>query len=241
MDKMKDNLKHHNAKLQELTLEESIQYVIANLKGKVKFSTSFGIEDQVLTHFLNPYHHQIEVFTLDTGRQFNETYEVFQKTQTKYPKMNIQVFYPEEKDIQHYVTKNGINGFYDSIESRKQCCYIRKVKPLQRALQNTNVWITGLRAEQSQNRENMQFLEWDEDNNLIKFNPLLKFNLADLESLVAANKIPINSLYEKGYVSIGCAPCTRAIAKNEDFRAGRWWWENGKKECGLHIHRDNNK
>lgn len=241
MDKIRQNLEKYNAQLQELTLEESIRFVINNLEGKIKFSTSFGIEDQVLTHFLSPYHNRVEVFTLDTGRQFNETYEVFQKTQSKYPETIIQVYYPEETDVQNYIKKDGINGFYNSIESRKQCCFIRKVKPLQRALKNTNVWITGLRAEQSQNRETMQFLEWDSDNNLIKFNPLLQFSLATLEELVETNNIPINSLYMKGYLSIGCAPCTRAIDKNEDFRAGRWWWENGKKECGLHIHIDNNK
>ena len=241
MDKIRQNLEKYNAQLQELTLEESIRFVINNLEGKIKFSTSFGIEDQVLTHFLSPYHNTVEVFTLDTGRQFNETYEVFQKTQSKYPETTIQVYYPEETDVQNYIKKDGINGFYNSIESRKQCCFIRKVKPLQRALKNTNVWITGLRAEQSQNRETMQFLEWDSDNNLIKFNPLLQFSLATLEELVETNNIPINSLYMKGYLSIGCAPCTRAIDKNEDFRAGRWWWENGKKECGLHIHIDNNK
>lgn len=241
MDKINDNLEKYNTQLQGLTLEESIQFVVNNLNGKIKFSTSFGIEDQVLTHFLSLYHDKVEVFTLDTGRQFNETYEVFQKTQSKYPEIDIQVFYPEEKDIQNYISRDGINGFYNSIESRKQCCFVRKVKPLQRALQNTDVWITGLRVEQSQNRETMQFLEWDSDNNLIKFNPLLKFSLAKLEELVETNKIPINTLYKKGYLSIGCAPCTRAIDKNEDFRAGRWWWENGKKECGLHIHIDNNK
>lgn len=241
MDKINDTLEKYNTQLQQLTLEESIQFVVNNLNGKIKFSTSFGIEDQVLTHFLSLYHDKVEVFTLDTGRQFNETYEVFQKTQSKYPEIDIQVFYPEEKDIQNYISRDGINGFYDSIESRKQCCFVRKVKPLQRALQNANVWITGVRAEQSQNRESMQFLEWDSDNNLIKFNPLLKFSLNKLEDLVETNKIPINALYKKGYPSIGCAPCTRAIDKNEDFRAGRWWWENGKKECGLHVHIDNNK
>ena len=240
MDKIKKDLQKYNDLLNNLSLEESIQFVIDTLEGTIKFSTSFGIEDQVLSHFLYANATKIQVFTLDTGRQFNETYEVFQKTQAKYPNLSIKVFYPEEKDIQNYIAKDGINGFYDSVASRKQCCFIRKVKPLQRALENTNVWITGLRAEQSQNRETMQFLEWDEDNQLIKFNPLLKYSLAELEVLVDEKNIPINSLYKKGFLSIGCAPCTRAISKDEDFRAGRWWWENGKKECGLHVHIDNN-
>lgn len=241
MDKIKDKLKEYNTYLETLSLEESIRFVLNTLEGNSKFSTSFGIEDQVLTHFLNPYANKIEVFTLDTGRQFNETYEVFQKTQTKYPEINIKVYYPEENDIQEYISQDGINGFYDSIESRKKCCFIRKVKPLRRALANTNLWITGLRAEQSQNRETMSYLEWDEDNKLVKFNPLLKYSLSQLEEEIDTNKIPLNTLYKKGYLSIGCAPCTRAISKDEDFRAGRWWWENGKKECGLHVHTaDNN-
>uniref|UniRef100_UPI00404B75B1 phosphoadenylyl-sulfate reductase n=1 Tax=Flavobacterium sp. TaxID=239 RepID=UPI00404B75B1 len=230
----KEKIAIYNKVMQSMSLEESLHFAINNIAGNKKFSTSFGIEDQVLTHFLSKFQSGIEFFTLDTGRQFNETYEVFQKTQTKYPDLQIQVFSPEEKDLQEYISKNGINGFYDSIESRKKCCFIRKVKPLQRALQNTTLWITGLRAEQSMNREKMQFLEWDESHKLIKFNPLLNFTLAELETIVQKHNIPINSLYHKGFLSIGCAPCTRAIEPQEDFRAGRWWWENGKKECGLH-------
>lgn len=240
MDKIINQIDNWNKQLDALTIEESLSWVLHNLSGNVKFSTSFGIEDQVLTHFISPFYSKIEVFTLDTGRQFNETYEVFQKTQSKYPKIKIQVYYPDESDIQKYTTNHGINGFYDSIENRKECCFIRKVKPLQRALKNTDVWITGLRAEQSQNRESMRFLEWDNDNKLIKFNPLLKWSLNEVETAVEKYNIPINALYNKGYLSIGCAPCTRPITKEEDFRAGRWWWENGKKECGLHLHSNNN-
>lgn len=240
MDKIKERLTQLNAVLQELSLEESLAFVNENLEGKKVFSTSFGIEDQVLTHFLYPLKNDFSFFTLDTGRMFNETYEVFQKTQTKYKGLAIKTYLPNQQDVQQYIDSDGINGFYDSIESRKKCCFVRKVIPLRKALQGASVWVTGLRAEQSQNRESMAFLEWDEDNQLIKFNPLLHYSLEQLETLVNQHTIPLNSLYKKGYLSIGCAPCTRALAEGEDFRAGRWWWENGKKECGLHIHIANN-
>ncbi|WP_264559559.1 phosphoadenylyl-sulfate reductase [Flavobacterium sp. N2270] len=240
MDKIKSLLEEYNNKIATLNLAESLQYVANTIEGKHVFSTSFGIEDQLIHHFLDQFENEVSIFTLDTGRQFNETYEVFQKTQDKYKQKTIHVYYPNELDIQDYVSKDGVNGFYDSIESRKSCCFVRKVKPLKKAIAGANLWITGLRAEQSQNRETMQFLEWDEDNQLIKFNPLLKFSLEEVEELVAQHNIPINSLYKKGYLSIGCAPCTRALEEGEDFRAGRWWWENGKKECGLHIHQDKN-
>lgn len=240
MDKIKNELSNYNSILEKLNLEESLSYVIDNIEGKKVFSTSFGIEDQLLTHFINLINKEVSVFTLDTGRQFNETYEVFDKTQNKYKNIDLKVYYPNEDQIQEYVKEEGINGFYNSVESRKKCCFVRKVVPLKRALEGADIWITGLRAEQSANRETMQFLEWDEDNKLIKFNPLLKYTLEEVEEVVNKYNIPINSLYKKGYLSIGCAPCTRAIEKGEDFRAGRWWWENGKKECGLHIHVDNN-
>ena len=237
---MKEDLHYLNTAIEGLPLSEALAFVLKAVKGRRVFSTSFGIEDQLLTHFLAQHADEISVFTLDTGRQFNETYEVFQKTQNKYPALKIETFYPEEQDIKNYVQSAGINGFYNSIDNRKECCRIRKVKPLQRAVLGAQLWITGLRAEQSANRENMQFLEWDEANNLIKFNPLLHFTLKQTEDLVNQYNIPISSLYKKGYLSIGCAPCTRALAEGEDFRAGRWWWENGKKECGLHIHSEKN-
>lgn len=241
MDKItKENITQWNETLNELSLEETIQLVLNHAEGKVVFSTSFGIEDQLLTHYINPFFDKVEVFTLDTGRQFNETYEVLQKTQSKYPNLAIKAYFPEEADIQAYYQKSGVNGFYNSVEERKQCCFIRKVKPLNRALQGASVWITGLRAEQSANRESMQFLEWDDEHQLVKFNPLLHYSLQEVENEVNQNNIPINSLYKKGFLSIGCAPCTRALEPGEDFRAGRWWWENGKKECGLHIHIDQN-
>lgn len=236
----KEKLQYLNSQLNGLALAEALALVVSAVDGKKVFSTSFGIEDQLLTHYVAPLAKDVEVFTLDTGRQFNETYEVFQRTQDKYPQLTINTFFPEQGDIAAYVNQHGINGFYDSVENRKECCRIRKVKPLQNAIKGASLWITGLRSEQSQNREDMQFLEWDDANGLIKFNPLLHYSLKDVEAEVEASNIPVSSLYKKGYLSIGCAPCTRALLEGEDFRAGRWWWENGKKECGLHIHSDKN-
>lgn len=236
----KQKLQYLNKALEGMTLADAIIYVISNVEGRRVFSTSFGIEDQLITHFIMPYYDSINVFTLDTGRQFNETYEVFQRTLNKYPKLHIETFFPDEQDVRGYVKDHGINGFYNAIESRKACCNVRKVKPLQKAIAGAALWITGLRAEQSQNRETMQFLEWDEVNGLVKFNPLLHYTLKEVEKAINDYNIPINSLYKKGFLSIGCAPCTRALTEGEDFRAGRWWWENGKKECGLHIHSNKN-
>lgn len=236
----KDKLNYLNKAIEGMEVADAIAYVFDNTEGTKVFSTSFGIEDQLLTHFIANHTGDVKVFTLDTGRQFNETYEVFQKTQQKYPHLAIETFYPKEEHIADYVIKHGVNGFYNSIDNRKACCNIRKVLPLQRAIAGANLWITGLRAEQSANREEMRFLEWDEANKVVKFNPLLHYSLKEVESFIDLYNIPINSLYKKGYLSIGCAPCTRALADGEDFRAGRWWWENGKKECGLHIHSDKN-
>ncbi|MXN91531.1 phosphoadenylyl-sulfate reductase [Flavobacterium sp. Sd200] len=237
---MKEKLEYLNNALKGLPLEEAIPLVLKSFEGKKVFSTSFGIEDQLLTHYIAPYGELVSVFTLDTGRQFSETYEVWQRTQNKYPNLIIDTYFPEQEDIDNYVKKQGINGFYNSVENRKECCRIRKVVPLQKAIKGADLWITGLRAEQSDNRESLHFLEWDEANQLVKFNPLLHYTLKEVEALINTYNIPLNSLYKKGYLSIGCAPCTRALMEGEPFRAGRWWWEDGKKECGLHIHTDKN-
>jgi len=223
-----------------MSLADSIPYIIKNFEGKKVFSTSFGIEDQVLTHYIAPYAEFVTTFTLDTGRQFNETYEVFSRTHNKYPNLAIETYFPEPEDVKTYVNNYGINGFYDSVDNRKECCRIRKVVPLQKAIKGADLWITGLRAEQSDNRESLELLEWDEANKLVKFNPLLHYTLKEVEAIIDTYNIPLNSLYKKGFLSIGCAPCTRALAEGEPFRAGRWYWEAGKKECGLHIHSDKN-
>lgn len=204
--------------------------------GGIVFSTSFGLEDQAISHLIFDQQLPIEVFTLDTGRMFTETYSTWSRTIEKY-KQPIIGYYPNAEKLQELITEKGPNSFYESVENRKQCCFIRKVEPLQRALKGKQLWITGLRAEQSKDRENIPQLEWDEANQLIKFHPLLHWTWSETYSFIQKNNIPFNALHDKGFVSIGCAPCTRAIKEGEDFRAGRWWWEdNSKKECGLHIH-----
>jgi len=166
---------------------------------------------------------------------FTETYSTWRQTLETY-KQPIHAFYPEAAPLQEYVTKNGPNAFYESQELRKGCCYIRKVEPLQRALKGKKIWITGLRAEQSANRQDMSKVEWDEGNQIIKYHPILDWTWDQLKTFIRDNQVPYNVLHDKGFVSIGCAPCTRAIREGEDFRAGRWWWEdNSKKECGLHT------
>jgi phosphoadenosine phosphosulfate reductase len=230
---MKDNLQ--NIFNETKSLEDKLKKLSESFDGKIVFSSSFGIEDQVISHAVfSQKLKNIEVFTLDTGRLFPETYSVWDKTELQY-NIKIKAYYPNTNAIESYINTNGINAFYNSVELRKNCCYIRKVEPLNRALQGANVWITGLRAEQSENRNDLQEIEWDEDRKLYKFNPLLNWTMDDVETYLKQHAVPYNSLHNNGFVSIGCAPCTRAIKPGDDFRAGRWWWEDqSKKECGLH-------
>lgn len=233
MSQLKDILEQvNNLK----TLEEKLAFINLNVQEKIVFSTSFGFEDQVISHAIfNQKLENIETFTLDTGRVFPETYTTWNKTELKY-QQKIKAYYPPTSELEEFIGQNGINSFYDSVELRKQCCFIRKVIPLNRALEGAAVWITGLRAEQSNNRHEMQEIEWDEGKQLYKFNPLIHFTKEDCFNYLKDNRVPYNPLHDKGFVSIGCAPCTRAIQDGEDFRAGRWWWEDEtKKECGLHA------
>ncbi len=218
----------------DFSIEETLAFLAKEYPNQVVFSTSFGQEDQVITDFIGQNQLPITVFTLDTGRLFQETYDVFHKTLKKY-KTEIKTFFPDTTAVEALLNQKGPNSFYDSVENRKECCFIRKMEPLARALQGVEVWITGLRAEQSDNRSNMPMLEWDEQRKLLKFNPIIDWSFEQLESYLIENKIPQNPLHKKGFISIGCAPCTRAIAEGEHPRAGRWWWENSQKECGLHA------
>ena len=203
----------------------------------ITFSTSFSYEDQIVLHEIAAQSFPVAVFTLDTGRLFPETYSVWNTTREKY-NIPIQAYYPDYRLLEEFVTEKGPNAFYEAVESRKQCCYIRKVEPLKRALQGFNVWITGLRAEHSPDRQSLSQIEWDESNQLIKYHPLLHWTTAQVKNYINEHNVPYNILHDRGFVSIGCAPCTRAIREGEDFRAGRWWWEDAsKKECGLHVHR----
>jgi len=220
---------------QSKNIAESLRFLAESVSGKIVFSTSFGIEDQLITDAIfSQKLKNIEVFTLDTGRLFPETYATWDKTQLHYHQ-KIKTFYPETESLEKFVDEKGINPFYESQDLRKQCCHIRKVEPLQRALKDAKVWVTGLRAEHSPNRNELETVQWDEQNQLYKFNPLLHWTTEEVKKQVTQKGIPYNILHDKGFISIGCAPCTRAIKEGEDFRAGRWWWEDtSKKECGLH-------
>jgi len=212
----------------------SLAKLADSFANAITFSTSFGVEDQVITHFIFENELPIRVFTLDTGRLFPETYSTWSKTVERYGQP-IETYYPEAEALQRFITEKGPNSFYESVENRKRCCYLRKVEPLNRALAGNAIWITGIRAAQSPNRKDMDFLEWDAERKLIKFHPLFDWSLEQVRAFIAKHSIPYNPLHDRGFVSIGCAPCTRAIRPGEDFRAGRWWWEDAsKKECGLH-------
>jgi phosphoadenosine phosphosulfate reductase len=222
-----------NGQAESLSVDEIISLGSTVLGTKTVFTTSFGAEDQVITHILAEKKLPVDVFTLDTGRLFNETLETFEKTTKKYGNI-VKTLFPDPEDVEAYVNKNGINAFYESVELRKECCAIRKVKPLERGLHDYGIWITGLRADQSENRSDLHFFEWDDRFQIVKVNPLLRWTLKEVMDFIRTNFVPYNLLHDKGFVSIGCAPCTRAIQEGEDFRAGRWWWESSKKECGLH-------
>lgn len=226
----------HNALLQKNEVE-GLAFLAQQFPNEIVFSTSFGLEDQAVSHLILANQIPISIFTLDTGRLFNETYSVWESTNERYHTY-IQPYYPKANDIEEYVHKNGPLSFYRSVELRKECCYIRKVEPLSRALRGKKVWVTGLRADQSTARKDLPILEWDDTYHLFKYNPILHWTFEDIKAFIKAHNIPYNVLHDKGFVSIGCAPCTRAIKEGEDFRAGRWWWEsNSKKECGLHEHK----
>jgi phosphoadenosine phosphosulfate reductase len=218
-----------------LSLPERMKQIETLFTGKnIVFSTSFGQEDQAITHAIASQNLNIEIFTLDTGRQFQETYELIDLTVKKLA-FNLKTYFPQTSAVENLVETKGFNSFYTSVENRKECCFIRKIEPLNRALQGADVWITGLRAEQSDNRADMPMIEWDAQKNLYKINPIIDWSFETLENYLAEYKVPQNPLHKKGFISIGCAPCTRAIAAGEHPRAGRWWWENSQKECGLHA------
>ncbi len=231
---MKNNLEEIESQLNLLPPALGLKLISELFPGKVTFSSSLGQEDQVITQLIAFQNLKIQIFSLDTGRLFPETLELLARTEAKF-KTKIRVYYPETAAVENLVDANGINGFYDSVDNRKSCCFVRKVEPLRRALAGNEIWVTGLRAEQSANRSEMKRIEWDEGNQILKYNPLLDWSFDEMVAYIETNKIPYNSLHDKGFVSIGCAPCTRAILPEEDARAGRWWWEDSKKECGLHA------
>jgi phosphoadenosine phosphosulfate reductase len=214
---------------------QALKRLAERFPGKIVFSTSFGLEDQVITHMIFTNQLPIKVFTLETGRLFKETYYVWNRTIEMY-QHPIYAYYPKHELVEEMVSTKGPSSFYESVENRKECCGIRKIEPLNRALSGNECWVTGIRAEQSPNRQDMHSFEWDAGHQLVKFHPLFNWSLDEVKAYIKDNNVPYNPLHDQGFPSIGCAPCTRAVREGEDFRAGRWWWEDlSKKECGLHA------
>lgn len=216
------------------TAEKIVATIYAEFGEKVAFSSSLGAEDQVLTDMVMKHAKGMRIFTLDTGRLFPETYDLIARTNNKY-KTKIEVFFPDYQQVQEMVNTKGINLFFDSVDHRKLCCRLRKIEPLKRAFSGLDAWVCGLRASQSVTREGLKVVEWDSANGLVKINPLANWTEEQVWAYLNDNKVPYNPLHDKGFPSIGCQPCTRAVMPGEDVRAGRWYWENpDTKECGLH-------
>jgi phosphoadenosine phosphosulfate reductase len=231
---MKDLIKEYNKILKDKAPGEVISFFASNYPGKVSFSTSMGAEDQVLTDILSGVTPGIKIFTLDTGRLFQETYDLMHITEQKYG-IRIHLFFPDPLQVEKMVNEKGVNLFYESVENRRFCCNIRKIESLKRALSGMDVWITGVRKEQSVTREDFKLVEWDESNRIIKVSPLIDWTESEVWDYLKTKKVPYNELHDEGYPSIGCQPCTRAVKPGAPLRSGRWWWELPEnKECGLH-------
>lgn len=220
---------------QKARAAETLLVRIAREHRPAALANSFGVEDMVLTDMVCRLGLDIEIFSLDTGRLPGETYELMQQVQDRYER-SIRVLCPDTAAVETFATAEGVNAFYRSIDLRKRCCGIRKVEPLERALSGKSAWLTGLRREQAPTRTHLAAEEWDEAYAIAKFNPLVDWSVDDVWNYVRAFQVPYNVLHDRGFPSIGCAPCTRAISVGEDVRAGRWWWEDpDTRECGLHV------
>lgn len=223
-----------NERFRDASAQEVVGYFLKAYQGRIALSSSLSIEDQTLTDVIVTQDKNTRIFTLDTGRLFPETYQLIEKTNMTYG-IKIEVFFPDYHEVQRMVREEGINLFYNSVESRHRCCQIRKLEPLKRAFQGLDVWICGLRREQSITRQDMQVVEWDEMHQLIKVNPLISWTEQQVWDYIKMHSVPYNKLHDRGYPSIGCEPCTRAVQPGEDVRSGRWWWESpDHRECGLH-------
>jgi phosphoadenosine phosphosulfate reductase len=233
-DKMKAQIAQWNEELKDKSPIDVIGYFLQNYGENIVLSTSLGLEDQVITDMVLSQKKDTEVFTLDTGRLFPETYDLIART-NKFFGIRMKTYFPEPSSVEKMVADKGINLFYDSVENRKMCCAIRKVAQLPRAFKDKQAWICGLRKDQSVSRFFNKLVEWDINNNLVKINPLIKWTEKEVWDYIKKHNIPYNTLHDRGFPSIGCEPCTRAIEPGEDIRAGRWWWESElHKECGLH-------
>ncbi|MBN2613748.1 MAG: phosphoadenylyl-sulfate reductase [Bacteroidales bacterium] len=231
---MKEKIDELNKSFSDSQPEEILGYFLNKHKNKIAFGSSLGAEDQVLTDMIAKIDKSAKIFTLDTGRLFPETYNLIEKTNKKYG-INIDVYFPDKEMVEKMVKEKGINLFYESIENRKLCCHVRKVVPLHRALEGIEVWITGIRKDQTITRFFNSHVEWDDSSKIIKVNPLLNWTEKQVWEYIRKYEVPYNELHDKGFPSIGCQPCTRAVQPGEDIRGGRWWWEQPEhKECGLH-------
>lgn len=230
----KEQLHQLNQRFAGTSAHEILEYFLKSYQHRIAFATSMGAEDQAITHMMAGIDRNSRIFTLDTGRLFQETYDAIERTNARYG-INIEVFFPEREQVEKMVNEKGVNLFYESIDNRKLCCHIRKIVPLRRALQGMDVWISGLRRSQAVTRQNLQPVEWDSTFGLLKINPLIDWTEEQVWDFINKNNIPYNRLHDQGFRSIGCLPCTRAISPGDDVRAGRWWWETPEqKECGLH-------
>lgn len=214
--------------------EEVLRFFLAEYEGEIGLASSLSIEDQVLTDMVCRLQPQTRIFTLDTGRLFPETYSLIERTNMTYG-IKIEIFFPDYRNVEQMVARNGVNLFYESIEKRRLCCHVRKLEPLKRAFGGLKVWICGLRHEQSVTRTHTHMVEWDEVNGMLKVNPLIGWTEGQVWDYIHRQGVPYNKLHDQGFPSIGCQPCTRAVGPGEDIRSGRWWWESPEhKECGLH-------
>ncbi len=225
----------NNAPDANATPSEIIAWALSKFDPKIAMASSFGAEDVVLIDMLAQIKPDACVFTLDTGRLPSETYDLMAAVVQKYPQLQLKTMFPDTEAVQNMVQKHGVNLFYDSVENRKLCCRVRKIEPLDRAIAGLDAWMTGLRRDQTTNRQDMQAVEIDETGGITKINPLINWSNDQVWDYIRAHNLPYNALHDQNYPSIGCAPCTRAIAENEDLRAGRWWWEQSNQECGLHV------
>ena len=230
------DLKKINQELSKASAEETLRWGLKNFYPEIALASSFGAEDVVLIDLLVKLEPKARIFTLDTGRLNEETYEVMDRIRQKY-KIRIESYFPEASKVEALEREKGFHSFRESVDNRKECCGIRKVEPLKRALKGLGAWITGLRRDQSITRSGVEKVEIDEAHNrIVKINPLADWTHEEVWAYIKKNSVPYNKLHDLGYPSIGCAPCTRAIKPGEDIRAGRWWWEDPEqKECGLHV------
>ena len=228
-----DELSNRLSRVKNLT--DRIREMRRRVEGRIVFSTNLGLEDQAILHAIAESGANIDLFTLDTGRLFPEVLETVEVSEIRYG-IRIRLVAPEAREVEALVARDGVFGFKNSVENRKACCEVRKVRPLNRELKGAQGWITGIRREHSDERAGAPLAGWDDDRALVKVNPVADWSTQDLTAYIAANNIPVNPLHARGFISIGCAPCTRAVLPGENPRAGRWWWEHEeKKECGLHM------